>query len=121
MRAVILSALLPLALAAACGCTARKPLPARSSTAPVSTTRAFEFHSNPWINLHHFLYQWARSEADRDPSDRRRPVEVAETSVTFASVEWSHWVTALAGYEELVGKDLLFDREMLAIKEGPRS
>src|SRR5687767_5671261 len=29
----------------------------------VAETKHFEFHSDPWINLHHFLYQWAREDA----------------------------------------------------------
>jgi hypothetical protein len=38
----------------------------------------FAFHDDPWINLHHFLYEWARNVPERLADDCRRPVDVPE-------------------------------------------
>ena len=38
----------------------------------------FDFHSDPWINLHHFLFQWARASSEARPGDIRPPVKVPE-------------------------------------------
>jgi hypothetical protein len=44
----------------------------------VASTAHFTLHSHPWVNLHHFLYQWARLEAER-PAQRWPPsVDVPE-------------------------------------------
>ena len=40
----------------AAGLAAAQPAPITRVAASVH----FDFHSDPWINLHHFLYQWAR-------------------------------------------------------------
>src|SRR5262249_12875288 len=44
----------------------------------VASTAHFTLHSHPWVNLPHFLYQWARLEAAR-PTQRWPPsVDVPE-------------------------------------------
>ncbi len=93
-----------------------------SSPAPVPLvleTDAYALHSDPWINVHHFLYQWARGQVSRQPNDRRPPVEVAEVS-EFSMLtpdQRDAWAAALEHYRDLVDKDLLFDEDMEALKE----
>jgi len=85
---------------------------------PVESER-FMFHNDPWINLHHFLFQWARNASPRQPGDRRRTVEVPEQA-QLGSLEpgaRQAWERAVGFYRErLVEGDLLFDRELVALR-----
>lgn len=79
----------------------------------------FVFHSDPWINLHHFLFEWARNVPERQPGDRRRPVEVTEQAELGDLDEGDRraWERALAFYRErLIARDLLFDRDLIALR-----
>jgi hypothetical protein len=66
----------------------------------------FEFHSNPWLNLHHIL--WARGEPVTLPAD-------------MPSTERSAWSEGIAFYAPYAKRNLLFDEELLKIKEGLRT
>jgi hypothetical protein len=66
----------------------------------------FEFHSNPWLNLHHIL--WARGERATPPAD-------------MADAERSAWNEGLAFYAPYAKRNLLFDEELLKIKEALRT
>lgn len=73
------------------------------------TSKLFRLHSSPWINLHHFLYQWATSDGS----------ELPEASALRAlSAEEQHvWEQALEFYtQHIVEHDLLFSREMVRTK-----
>jgi hypothetical protein len=79
----------------------------------------FEFHNDPWINLHHFLFQWARNGSNRAGNDHRRPVLVHETGdlADLSTGERSAWQRALRYYRaHLIGGRLLFDRHLIAIR-----
>jgi hypothetical protein len=66
----------------------------------------FEFHSNPWLNLHHIL--WARGERATLPTD-------------MPDAERSAWSEGLAFYASYAKRNLLFDEELLKIKESLRA
>lgn len=85
----------------------------------------FVFHSDVAVNLHHFLYHWARAEEREmklfgrvrvDPADRQVELDDAETEV---------WDGAVTVYRELVERDLVFDDGMVRRKAlvvaGPES
>ena len=79
----------------------------------------FVFHSDPWINLHHFLYQWAREVSPRPSGDRRRAVEVSERAQAgdLDGEERQKWERAVGFYRErLIASDLLFDRDLIALR-----
>lgn len=79
----------------------------------------FDFHSDPWINLHHFLFEWARNVPERQPGDRRRAVEVTEQAQLgdLEEEERRSWERAVGFYRErLVARDLLFDRDLIALR-----
>lgn len=38
----------------------------------------FALYSDPWVNLHHFLFEWARNVPERKPEDPGRAVDVIE-------------------------------------------
>ena len=70
----------------------------------------FVFHSDPWINLHHFLFQWARDVSPRQSGDRRRAVEVSEQAQLgdLEEGEQQAWERAVDFYRErLIARDLL--------------
>lgn len=79
----------------------------------------FVFHSDPWINLHHFLFQWARDVSQRQPGDRRPAVEVTEKAQLedLEAGEQRTWERALDFYRErLIATDPVFDRQLIAIR-----
>ena len=80
----------------------------------VAGTSRFALHANPWVNLHHFLYQWARAEA-RPAAGRRPLVPVAERPELerLDTAERQAWREAVDFYaEQLIQYDLLFDADM---------
>jgi hypothetical protein len=79
----------------------------------------FDFHDDPWINLHHFLFQWARNVPKLQPKDHRRPVEVPEAAdFSDLSAEERHaWQGAVDYYREhLIHDHLLFDRDLIGLR-----
>src|SRR6266545_3420666 len=96
---LILAALLP-------GCSSLRQEPPGQPAPPPAGSQVFTFANDPWVNLHHFLYQWARAEAPAPGPGRRgpRPVEVAERS---RMAELS---------PELSQRDLLFDEGMVDLR-----
>lgn len=79
----------------------------------------FVFHSDPWVNLHHFLFQWARNTGPRRPEDRRRAVDVSEQGglETLDEQDRESWQRAVDDYRErLVPSALLFDRDLIALR-----
>lgn len=89
---------------------------------PVVTNREepelFAFHSNFWLNLHHFLYVTARARAGLDAT---RPAVVSALADTagFGARPLSDkndWRAAVAYYDStLARRDVLFDSDMVAI------
>jgi hypothetical protein len=79
----------------------------------------FILYSDPWLNLHHFLFPWARAATPPAPGDRRRAVEVPERDRAgeLSQAERVAWDRAVAFYaEHLVPRDLLFTRELVELK-----
>ena len=67
--------------------------------APVAQAGPFEFHSDFWLNLHHFLYEQALSASRRSPN--------------LSGDEKGKWDKALSFYRQNMTKhDLLFDQHM---------
>lgn len=83
----------------------------------VLRTEHFSFHSDPWMNLHHFLYQWVRAEAGLGSG--RQAVEVPERGdiARLDAGERAAWDAAVAFYgRELAERSYLFDDLMLRLK-----
>jgi hypothetical protein len=115
---------LPLALLSVCAVLAAgKPtwgqVPGLDGQCDRSESERFVFHSEPWINLHHFLFEWARNVPERQPGDRRRGSEVPEAAELATLDEESQrlWNEALDFYrEELIASSLLFSEEMISLR-----
>jgi hypothetical protein len=79
----------------------------------------FDFHSDLWINLHHFLFQWARASSQPKAGDSRPRVEVPEMEQLrdLTESERQAWDRAVAYYRErLIDGNLLFDRPLIALR-----
>ncbi len=90
---------------------------------PFATSLLFAFHSDPKVNLHHFLYRWARMQAmeagtipRRYPEPTLREVDV-QVLAALSPAEKALWEGALAHYREHVaGRSLLFDEGLIALR-----
>lgn len=84
----------------------------------VQTKSNLVFYSSFWLNLHHTLYAaaWARRP---HTTERPRAEPLPEPlQGALKDTERTDWETAVDFYNrELADRDLLFDREMTAIKE----
>jgi hypothetical protein len=79
----------------------------------ITSTTRFEFHSDPWINLHHFLYQWARE--DLRLVRGRPPIPERADMAKMSSIERNIWIDALRFYRESVGARWHLDPENLRL------
>ncbi|HEY2295239.1 MAG TPA: hypothetical protein VGM86_31435 [Thermoanaerobaculia bacterium] len=88
---------------------------------PVAQTQRFSLYSDPWINLHHFLYQWAAAaQQEEGPKSDLPAVEVPERAELpqLAADERQAWTNAVDYYRrEIIARDLLFDAGLIAAKE----
>lgn len=113
-----------------CGCSGAPAPAALAATAKPGTrppadchraeTQRFSLHSDPWINLHHFLYEWARNASERQPGDRRRAVDVIERAriAELDGRERQAWERALALYRERwIARDLVDDEELVDLRD----
>lgn len=82
----------------------------------------FTFHSDVFLNLHHFLYRWGQAGpgADRSRLDRRIRLgdEDREAYTALRSADREQWDKAVAYYRlGMIERDLLFDDEMVALRD----
>ena len=102
------------ALSLAAGCAAH---PAATSQ-PVARTQWFAFHSNQWVNLHHFLYATARA---RERLDTGRPAVTGALNDTvgfgrLSAGQKAAWEAAVDYYIKFVAKrDILFDSSLVDV------
>lgn len=85
----------------------------------VDATRRFEMHSHAWVGLHHFLYEWARSETEVSTYDTRPRAEVPEKRVLeqLDESQREEWQAAWRFYlNEVLPRPLTFDDDLQAIK-----
>jgi hypothetical protein len=87
---------------------------AQAGAAVAATTR-FEFHSDAWINLHHFLYQWARE--DGGPVRGRPPMAERADVANLSVGEREIWMAAVRFYRESVGARSHLDLENLRFNQ----
>jgi hypothetical protein len=119
---------------------AQVPTPGQGTTAtrerPAPRPPSFDFHSNFWVNLHHFLYQQARLRGQAAAANAPAPATPASTGAApvampapagmvaqgllpleaLSEEERRAWSAALDYYAEALAKrDLLFDGDMVNI------
>lgn len=85
----------------------------QKQTSIVKESRHFEFHSNFWINLHHFLFQQAKGDQVSHLQEDGNPIlDVGEDSVfqMLSTKERNILITSVQYYKDhLINKSLLFD------------
>ena len=86
------------------------PARAQTQTGIIATTKHFEFHSNPWLNLHHFLFNIAK---DHHAGGLRKYLTDSGLSDTQATV----FDDAASFYRDnYIDNSLLFNRDLFALK-----
>jgi len=89
-------------------------------TPSVVETPLFSFHSNFWVNLHHFLYMTARARAGLDANRAAVGLVLGDT-VGFGTLtgdQQDGWAAALAHYDRAVARrDILFDSSLVAVND----
>lgn len=94
--------------------------PHGASETRVGATDRFEFHSDPWINLHHFLYQWSRSDEGLGTGRQHVPVPERDGVGGLSPELLESWMMAVAFYRDSVAARDHFDRGMLLMKRDLR-
>jgi hypothetical protein len=65
----------------------------------VARTERFQFHSDPWINLHHFLYQWAREGEGLGTGRKHGAVPERSTLASLSETERRSWAAGTSSSE----------------------
>ncbi len=79
----------------------------QSSPSHILSTERFEFHSNFWINLHHFLFQQAK-RPDEQPMPGGRRLSREEFQQIDGAIDWYR--------EHLAEHSLLMNERLYAVK-----
>ena len=94
------------------------PSLAQSRSLTPNSQALFDFHSDFWINLHHFLYLQALPEKSRrGPHPTPMSRADSETLNSLSNAEQTTWSRAVSYYaDSMVQHDLLFDENMGKLK-----
>lgn len=82
----------------------------------------FTFHSDAFVNLHHFLYRWAQAGPGADTNGRDERLWLHDDDVAryeaMDDTEREAWDFAVTYYRlGVIARDLLFDDEMVALRD----
>lgn len=95
--------------------SAEAPMPSASLVAE-SPEGHFAFHSDPRVNLHHFLYHWSRQTLAGDRRLRGRlAIDPVDLSVDLGE-DRETWERAATAYLSLAEQDLLFGQGAYRVK-----
>lgn len=83
----------------------------------MARTTRFEIRSDTRVNLHHFLLDWASAEAGRWPEYAPPITERENWRGALNPEEQRSWSAAVAAYATAVGRSLLFDAGLLAVRD----
>ena len=108
--------------AAASQPAALQPMPPLPSPHQLPRSELFTFHSDVFLNLHHFLYRWAQAGPGADTSSLDRRIrlrdEDRQVHAALSSAERAQWDKAIGYYRlGMIERDLLFDDEMVALRD----
>ncbi len=102
-------------LAAGPGSAGAAGIPVQDDSVVTSTAR-FELRSDPRVALHHFLIAWASADAGQWPPYALQLNERDEAAALLDETEQRVWSAAVRAYGATVGRSLLFDPGMLAVR-----
>jgi hypothetical protein len=83
----------------------------------VAETPHFALYSDPWINLHHFLYQWSRDEEGIATGRDHVPVPERSTLDGLPESERRAWEETITFYRDSAAALSHFDDQMLLERE----
>ena len=91
-------------------------------TPQLPRSELFTFHSDSFLNLHHFLYRWAQAGPGADTSGLGRRIRLhdadQEAYAPLSAADRDVWDRAVAYYRFImIDRDLLFDGEMVALRD----
>ncbi len=89
----------------------------RDASTLVAATDHFEFHSDPWINLHHFLYQWARADLGLNRGRRHVPVPERSSVGEMSEDLRAGWLESVRFYRDSIAATSYWDSGMLELKD----
>lgn len=92
----------------------RRPLQAATL---VAASDHLALHSDPWVNLHHFLYNWARADEGLGTGREHVPVPERASLRELGEEERAAWSAAVRFYRDSVAGRNRFEDEMLQLKE----
>lgn len=95
---------------------AMTPGPASAQEEVLAQTPHFRLHSDPWMNLHHFLYQWSRGEEGIGTGRQAVAVPEREEEDALSPEQARGWRGAVDLYREALAERGHFDDLMLEIK-----
>ena len=102
------------------GCHHSAAFPSATTRPLVAETKLFSFHSDFWVNLHHFLYMTARARAGFDASRSGANKALADTIGVGAlsAAQKNSLEAAIAYYARAVApRDILFDSSLVAVND----
>lgn len=91
--------------------------PATAQSTEIARTEHLRVHSDPWINLHHFLYQWSRAEEDIGLGRQDVPVPERSDLDGLEAGQRAAWLAAVDFYREHLAERGHFDGVMLRVKD----
>jgi hypothetical protein len=82
----------------------------------IAATDRFAFHSDPWINLHHFLYQWSREDRGLEIGRHPTPMPERSTLDELSAADQKAWLGTVRFYRDAIASRGNFDPDMMRIK-----
>jgi len=122
-RSVSCRAIFPLlAIALLAGASTPAAPAAPASEAQLPRSDLFTFHSDAFVNLHHFLYRWGQAGPGADTGGLDSRIRVRNEDVEryrqADAADRGEWDLAADYYRDaMVQRDLLFDEEMVALRD----
>ena len=98
------------------------PGPDGAAVPQLRRSELFTFHSDVFVNFHHFLYRWGQAGpgadlSNLDPTIRVRPEDL-EAYERMGAAEREQWEVPVTVYRrDTIGRNLLFDEGMVALRD----
>ena len=90
------------------------------AAAQLPRSELFTFHSDIFVNLHHFLYRWAQAGPGADTDELDSRIRLLDNDVAryqaMGEADREAWDFAATYYRfDMIARDLLFDDENIRI------
>src|SRR5262245_42653852 len=96
--------------------SSQPPQVARRPVTRVAASDRFAFYSDPWVNLHHFLYQWSREDLGLEIGRHPRPMPERSSVNELDATDRRTWLDAVGFYRDVMARRNHFERPMLRLK-----